>query len=188
MTISLPSSIKQGATLNYVAGGPAVAEFPAGAGWVLTLYLNPRAGGVVQTVTSTASGDQHLLQAAATTTATWAPGAYGWEIWATLGAERHPIEEGQLQVLPSLIGAAAGTDTRTPAEIALDAAKAALAAWTPTTRRYKINGREMEFNAPADIIRVIQHWEGEVRRERDAARLAAGLKTGRKVYVRMGRA
>lgn len=185
MSITLQSTLVQGETLNFSA---AVADYPATAGWVLTLYLNPRAGGTARTVTGTADGDLHLLQATSAATAAWSAGAYGWEVWAALGSERYRLDAGQLQVLPSLIGAAAGTDTRTQAEVALDAAKAALAAWTPTTRRYRINGREMEFNSAAEIITVIQHWEGEVRRERDAARLAAGLKSGRKIYVRMARA
>lgn len=185
MAIALPATLVQGETLNYTA---SVADYPAGDGWVLTLYLNPRSGGTARSVTSTASGDDHLLQATSTTTATWAAGDYGWEIWAALGSERYRLEAGQLELVPSLIGAAAGTDTRTQAEVALDAAKAALAAWTPTTRRYRINGREMEFNSAADIIQVIRHWENEVRRERDAAAMAAGRASSRKVYVRMGRA
>lgn len=178
-------SIRAGETLNHLA---SVADYPAGDGWVLTLYLNPRAGGTVRSVASTASGDDHLLQATAATTANWAAGKYGWQIWAALGAEKYLLEEGQLEVRTSLIAASAGTDTRTQAEIALDDAKAALAAWSPTTRRYRINGREMEFNNATEIIQVIKHWESEVRREQAAAALAAGRASGRKVYVRLGRA
>lgn len=185
MTITVQSLLVQGETLNLRA---SVADYPASAGWVLTLYLNPRAGGTARSVTGTADGDDHLLQAAASTTADWAAGSYGWEVWAALGSERYRVDAGQLQVAASLIGAAAGTDTRTQAEVALDAAKAALAAWTPTTRRYRINGREMEFNSSAEIIAVITHWESEVRRERAAAAIAAGRPSRRKVHVRMARA
>jgi hypothetical protein len=185
MSITLQSTLVQGETLNYRA---TVADYPAGDGWVLTLYLNPRAGGTARSVVGTADGDEHLLQATAATTANWAAGSYGWEIWASYDVERYRIDAGQLDVAASLISAAAGADTRTQAESALDAAKTALAAWTPTTRRYRINGREMEFNSAAEIIAVITHWESEVRRERAAAAIAAGRPTRRKVHVRMARA
>jgi hypothetical protein len=63
-----------------------------------------------------------------------------------------------------------------------------LAAWTPTTRRYTIGERQMEFNSAAEIITLIGYWEQQVRRELAAQDRAAGLPTGRKVFVRMGRA
>lgn len=64
----------------------------------------------------------------------------------------------------------------TQAETALEAAKSALAAWSPTTRRYRIGTREMEFNAPGEILQVIAYWEGEVAKEQ----LAAGTRQSRR--------
>ena len=74
------------------------------------------------------------------------------------------------------------------ASIGAGLAKAALAGWTPTTKRYSINGREMEFNAPADIVRVVRYWQAEVQREERTAQLLAGKADRRKTYVRIGRA
>src|SRR5574343_355489 len=182
---TMQNQIVAGETLNYRA---VTADYPASAGWVVTLYLNPRAGGSNVTVTGTADGDDHLVQVTAATTATWPPGWWAWEAWAALGSERYRLEAGQLQVVAGLIGTAAGTDTRSQAQRALDDAKAALAAWTPTTRRYRIGGREMEFNAPADIIAVISHWTSEVKREQAALAMAAGRPNPRKLQVRLGRA
>jgi len=182
---AMQNQIVAGETLNYRAIAP---DYPASAGWVVTLYLNPRAGGTATSVSSTADGDDHLLQVSATTTASWDAGAWGWETWAALGAERYRLEHGQWEVVPGLIGAAAGTDTRSQARRALDDAKAAFAAWTPTTRRYKIGAREMEFSSTAEIIQVISYWENEVRREENAAGMAAGRPDKRKVHVRLGRA
>ena len=124
----------------------------------------------------------------AATTAGWAPGAWAWETWAAKGSERYRLEAGQLQVQAGLIGAAAGLDTRSQAQRALDDAEAALAAWTPTTKRYRINGREMEFNAPADIIAVINHWRTAVKREQAEQAMAAGRRNPRKLQVSIGRA
>ena len=183
--MAMQDQIVAGETLNYLA---VAADYPASAGWVVTLYVNPIAGGTASSVSSTASGDNHLLQVTAATTATWTDGNCNWQTWVALGAERYMLEEGVLRVRASLIGAAAGTDTRSQAQKALDDANAALAAWTPTTKRYRIGGREMEFNSPADIIAVISHWEGEVKREQAAQAMAAGRPNPRKLQVRMGRA
>ena len=182
---AMQNQIVAGETLNYRA---VAAGYPASAGWVVTLYLNPRAGGTATSVVGTASGDDHLLQVTAATTAGWAAGWWAWETWAAKGGERYRLEAGQLQVVAGLIGAAAGTDTRSQAERALDDAKAALAAWTPTTKRYRINGREMEFNTPADIIAVVTHWRSAVKREQAAQAMAAGRPNPRKLQVRLGRA
>ena len=181
----MQDTLVAGETLNFRATTP---DYPASAGWVVTLYLNPRAGGTPTSVTGTASGDDHLLQVSAATTAGWAPGAWAWETWAAKGSERYRLEAGQLQVQAGLIGAAAGLDTRSQAQRALDDAEAALAAWTPTTKRYRINGREMEFNAPADIIAVINHWRTAVKREQAEQAMAAGRRNPRKLQVSIGRA
>jgi len=181
----MQDTLVAGETLNFLA---ITTDYPASAGWVVTLYLNPRAGGTATSVTGTASGDDHLLQVSAATTAGWAPGAWAWETWAAKGSERYRLEAGQLQVQAGLIGAAAGLDTRSQAQRALDDAEAALAAWTPTTKRYRINGREMEFNAPADIIAVINHWRTAVKREQAEQAMAAGRRNPRKLQVSIGRA
>lgn len=181
----MQDTLVAGETLNFRATTP---DYPASAGWVVTLYLNPRAGGTATSVTGTASGDDHLLQVSAATTAGWAPGAWAWETWAAKGGERYRLEAGQLQVQAGLIGAAGGLDTRSQAQRALDDAEAALAAWTPTTKRYRINGREMEFNAPADIIAVINHWRTAVKREQAEQAMAAGRRNPRKLQVSIGRA
>jgi hypothetical protein len=179
------ATVDAGATFNYRATLP---EYPAEAGWVATLYLNPRAGGTAQAVTASADGSAHLFQAAGVATATWAAGSYGWEVWVERAGERYRVDGGQLLVRPTLIGAAAGIDTRSQAERALEDARAALAAWTPTTRKYTIGGRAMEFNSVAEILQLISHWQVEVKREQAAARMAAGLDARRKVHVRIGRA
>jgi len=181
----MQDSIVAGETLNYLA---VTADYPASAGWAVTLYINPLAGGTATSVTSTAQGDDHLLQVAAATTANWTTGNCTWQTWVEKAGERYMLEEGVLRVRVSLISAAAGTDTRSQAQKALDDANAALAAWTPTQKRYRIGGREMEFNAPADIISVISHWTAAVKREQGAQAMAAGRPNPRKLQVRMGRA
>ena len=174
-----------GDTLSFTT---ALAAYPASAGWVLTYRLVPRAAGAVITLVCTASGQDHLAAASAATTASWAAGAYAWASFVTLGALSHTVASGSTTLLPDPRMQGGGVDARSQAALALAAAQAALAAWTPTTKRYAINGREMEFNAPADIVQVIRYWQAEVQREDRAAQLLAGKSDRRKTYVRIGRA
>lgn len=175
-----------GETLNYSA---ALADYPASSGWALTLYLNPRAGGTVRSVVSTADGDAHLLQATAATTAAWAAGSYAWELWAALGAEAYRLEAGQLEVLPSLVAAAAGLDTRTAAEIMLDGLKAKyrehMTSGNAVVGEYTVNGRSVKYKDVAQLIKAIHQAEREVQAERAAARMAAGLSPRTRWAVRM---
>lgn len=186
MAESLQSIVVQGETLNYRA---AVADYPASAGWALTLYLNPRAGGAAFTVASAADGDAHLLQAAATTTATWSAGAYAWEIWAALGAERYRLEAGQLQVQASLIGAAAGLDTRSTAQRVLDALEAAYRAHVESGSacigEYTIAGRTVKYRNLVDLQQAIARARREVQAEAASARIAQGLNPRKTIVVRM---
>jgi hypothetical protein len=183
--MSLQNSIFQGETLNYSA---TLNGYSASEGWSLRLVLNPRAGGAVITLNTSADGDNHVLQVTAAVTATWAVGDYGYQLYAIKGAEVYFQREGQFKVRAGLIGSSGGIDTRSLAQKALDDANAALAAWSPTTRRYKINGREMEFNSPAEIITIISHWTVAVQREQAGAAIAAGRPNPRKMQVRLGRA
>lgn len=139
-------------------------------GWVLHLRLVPRAAGAQPiALQAQPAGDAHQLGATAAATATWTPGAYGWSAWvqreAPTGTERHTVASGQVTVLPDPQAAAPGVDTRSSARRALDDCRAALAAWNPTRRRYRIGGREMEFQSTADILKLITWWEQQVAQE-----------------------
>lgn len=167
----------------------ATPQFPASAGWVLKYRLVPRftPGSAIEIV-CTASGDEHLAAVPASTTVNWTAGDYGWASWAEGGtAEKYTVDKGQITLLPDPRVAAAGADTRSVAERAYDQAQAALAAWTPTRRKYRIGDREMEFSSKADIVGVVHYWQAEVAKERRAAALAQGLPDPRKSYVRINR-
>lgn len=184
--MKLQNTIVQGETLNYIA---TLAEYPASAGWSLRLIMNPRAGGSVVTVNSSASGDDHLIQVAAATTTAWAAGDYGFEVWAIKAAEQYRVDSGQLQVLPGLMAAAAGTDTRTAAAIGLANVQAMIRGTaTSGVRRYRIAGRELERYDIAQLIELESKLKSEVQREQAAAAMAAGRPNPRKLQVRLGRA
>ena len=170
-----------GDTLNFAT---SVCNFSAAEGWQLHYRLVPRAsGGAALQLSSAADGESHRVQASATTTAAWAPGEYSWTSWVTKAAESYSVESGQVTILPNPRTVAAGYDNRSQARKALDDAKAALAAWSPTRRRYKIGEREMEFNSTADIIKLITYWEAQVKSEDILAGRAE--KPARRIYSRI---
>lgn len=173
-----------GDSLNFTT---TVSGYSAASGWVLKYRLIPRASGTAIDITCTADGELHRATVAASTTAGWTAGTYTWASWVEKAGEKYSVANGSIQLLADPRTATSTYDLRTDAQIALDQAKAALKAWTPTTKRYSIAGREMEFNTPGDIIKVIQFWENEVAREANAAGMAAGLKNRRRIQVRLNR-
>lgn len=173
-----------GDTLNFTT---TVDGYAASADWVLKYRLIPRLSGSAIDITCTASGDLHLCQVPAATTAGWTAGTYAWASWVEQGTEKYSVATGEIKLLANPRTATAPFDLRSDAEIALAQAKAAFAAWTPTTKSYSIGGRSMEFNTAADILPVISYWETEVAKEANAAAVAAGRPNGRRVFVRLGR-
>ena len=170
-----------GDTLNF---STTVPGYSAAAGWVLKYRLVPRtAANSVIALTGAASGDDHLFQVGASTTANWAADTYGWSAWVEKDSEKYTVQSGQIVVKPDPRTLAAGADTRSAARRALDDARTARNAWNPTMRRYRIGDREREFNDVAEIVRLIVQLEREVERED----LLAGRPTqpARRIHTRI---
>ena len=185
----MKSTLTAGDSLFFpVAAGP----YPASAGWVLKYRLLPATAGgtpVEFTAGVDPNGEDYLVALSATTTAGWAPDRYSWTRWVEKGGptgEVYTVEAGLVEITPDPRQVAAGHEGRTQAEKALDEARAAFAAFSPTRRRYRVGGREMEFASAAEILVQIRFWEGEVERERQTARVAAGKPGGGMFYIRMG--
>lgn len=174
-----------GDSLNFPTSVPG---YLASDGWALHYRLIQRTTGTPISLTAVADGDDYLVQASAATTAAWAAGAYSWASWVTKGSEVYSLSTGTCTLVPDPRTAAAGVDLRSAARIALDQAKAAMSAWTPTSKSYRIGEREMTFNSPADIIAVIAFWQTEVSREERLEASAKGYPDRRKTYVRMANA
>jgi hypothetical protein len=175
-----------GDTLNFTT---TVADYPASEGWTLNFCLRPIVSGVGEAIdlTSTADGDDHVIQETAATTAAWTDGAYSWFSYVKLESEEYRVASGSITLLPDPRTATV-LDIRTPARIALDQAQAAFRSWTPTMRSYTIGGRSMVFNSTADILPLIDRLKVDVKREERAERMAKGLADPRRIYLRSARA
>jgi hypothetical protein len=166
----------------------SVPDYPADAGYTLTYRLVPRAAGAPIEIVATADGAEYVVSAAASATAAWTPGEYSWHAYVEQGGARYTKGTGAVTILPDPAAIAAGTDTRTQAEIALAAAKQALAAWSPLTKAFTIGDVSKTFNTPAEIRQVITYWQGVVDAERAAADRAAGRPNRSRYYVGFRRA
>lgn len=173
-----------GDTLDFITSVPS---YLATAGYTLTYRLVPRISGTPISLTATASGSDYRITATPATTAGWAAGEYSWSAYVTKSGERHTVDSGlvTLQVDP---GAVTSFDGRSQAQRALADAQTALANFSATggrVKRYQIAGREMEFDAAGDILKLISYWKGEVQRENAANAKREGLPDPRRIQIRM---
>jgi hypothetical protein len=165
-----------------------VSGYAASDGWTLHYRLLPISGtGDAITFASTDDSGAHRVTVAAATTATWAAGRYSWAAWVAGDEGSHTVATGTVTIAENPRTASVPLDLRSDARKALEAAEAALASWTPTTKSYTIGGRSMTFNSSAEILPIISYWKLAVQREDRAARLAAGRPDPRKTFVRLGR-
>jgi hypothetical protein len=178
------NEVVAGDSLNFTVAGGA---YPASAGWVLTYRLVPRAVGAEINFNATASGDDFVVALDAAATENWAAGAYTWWQRVEKAGEKYTLGQGQLTVRPNPATLTGGFDGRSEAVKALEEAKAARASWITSGGRiasYQIAGRTMTYKSAIEIDREIRFWEGEVARHQQAERIAAGLPTGGRFYVR----
>lgn len=176
-----------GDTLDYTTSVP---DYLASDGYALTYRLIPRTSGSAITITTIASGDDFRAYVAPAVTATWTAGEYSWAAYVTKAGDRWTVDEGTctIKVDPATVAA---YDGRSEAQIALEAAIAALANYTATggrVRRYAIAGREMEYANAADLLKEVNYWQSVVNREQAAEAVRKGQADPRRVYIRMSNA
>ncbi len=169
-------------TLDFTTGAP---DYPASAGWSLVYKLIPRTAGTVYTLTSSASGDDHRIQATAATTAAWTAGTYSWTCYATKAAERYTLETGVTQILPDP-GAVSTLDTRTTAQTDLDNVTAMLSGRASSAvQEYEIAGRRLKNYPIGELLKLQSFFKQQVLAEQASARIAAGLAPANKLQVRI---
>lgn len=177
-----PSAVTAGDTLAWRI---ALGDYPASAGWVLAYRLINAAGKI--DITAGASGADHLVSVSAATSASWAAGDYSWSAWVSRAGERYTVGAGRLTVRPN-VAALNTLDDRSPERRALEALQSAYVDYVSNGQghiaEYEIAGRRMKFRSSAEIWQQIERLKIEVKKQDDAARLAAGLKPRRRLLVR----
>ncbi len=183
MNIAMPTKITAGDTLQITQ---AASDYPASSGWSLRYTFNGAAG--VITITSVASGSEHLFSISSAVTSGWGPGLYSWTCYAVNGSDRFTILAGQITILPDPTTATA-TDARSIWQTRADAIRAVLEGdATPDQRRFKMpDGVEIDKATGAELILEYEKLQVKIRDDARASRMANGRNSGRKIVTRFTR-
>ncbi len=185
-TVSAPIPYTEPARL--VAGDTAkwlrsLPDFPASAGWVLTYRLVN--AGAAYSFTTTASGDDHLVNVLAATTTGWAAGDYSWRAQAGLAGEVFTVGSGQIVIEPAF---GAAIDARSTARQSLDAVEAMLMGRASSgVAEYQIAGRQLRHIPIPELLTLRDRLRMDVAREDAANAVARGAGVPGRIAVRFGR-
>lgn len=172
-----PDVIVAGDTAKWLR---SLDDYPASASWVLTYTLVSAAQRY--NFSATASGSDHLVTVAATTTAAWVAGTYTWRAQVSKAGEVYTVGSGSIKVRPSF---SAATDGRSHARKALEAIEAVIEGRaTSEVLEYEIANRRLKYIPLSELLQLRDRYRAEVAREDAAQRAAAGLPDTRRVFVR----
>ena len=175
-----PNEITAG---DLVTWKKSLADYPAGAGWVLSYALTTSAAHI--SITGTADNDDHLISVAAATTAAYTAGEYSIQGYVTNGLERYRVYKGDITIRPDRAQATSGLDNRTHARKMLDLIEAALEALAAgTMRSTSILGTTYTRKDEAQLSALRDRYLTEYRAEQNAERLKAGKKPRGRILSR----
>ena len=161
----------------------SLPDYQASDGWALAYTLINATSKI--SISSTALGDDHLVNVAAATTAAWTAGNYAWRAQVSKAGDVFTVASGNIVVHPAF--AASTLDNRSHARKALDAVQAYLE--NPanlSAASYEIAGRKLQRLSIPDLLTLRDRYQFEVAREEAAALVARGLPDKRRVMVRFG--
>lgn len=141
----------------------SLSDYSAADGWTLTYALVTSAAQI--TITASASGSDHLVEVDAATTAAYTPGDYSWQAYVTSGAERYQVDTGTVTVRPNLAAASSGYDTRSGAEIILDAINTYLQTGDIQAGSVSFEGRQIQYHSLEDLLKARSLLSAEVANE-----------------------
>ena len=173
----IPPEITAGDTVTWRRDG---GDYPASDGWVLAYTLLSAAA--VFNVTATPDGDDYLITVPIAVSATWTAGMYRVQEYVTSGdgTQRYTLATYTLQVLPNAAAATAGMDTRSHAQIVLDAIKGYLETKAPVYASMEINGRKLGYYPLADLLKLRDRYANMVATEQ---RMASGRFGGNRILA-----
>lgn len=178
--ITFPSTLFLGDSISETFTLP---DYPAST-YTLTVKLIPHTAGTARSITASASGDDHLVEATSGTTGAWTAGAHSWVAYVTSGTTRVNVGSGEI-TLRANPASATSLDGRSHARKVLEAIEAVLEGTaTSDQKRVVIGDREVEKWSPVDLIKMRQAYRLEVVAEDNAARISAGLAPRNRIYVR----
>lgn len=177
-----PSKIVAGDTVQWKR---ELSDYPASEGWTLGYAMVNSINKI--SVSSSASGADHLVTISAATSAAYVAGTYYWQAYVTKTAtsERRLIDTGSLIVEPNF-AAIATHDARTHVKKVLDSIQAVIEGRaTKDQEEYTIGNRSLKRTPIADLIKLKKEYEADYAREVKADNLRKGLGSKNRILVRM---
>jgi hypothetical protein len=177
-----PTSLRAGDTWKWTR---SLSDYPAPTWTLKYRFKHPTASGFE--ITASASGNDHAVTVAASTSTAYTAGTYSWIAWVESGAEKFTVDTGSMEVQADYraVSAAAVLDDRSHARKMLAAIEAWLESRDPGVAEYEIAGRRMKYWDATDLIKWRQKYKNEVAAETNAELLAKGEGIGRKIQFRM---
>ena len=174
---SEPSTITPGDTVKWTR---SFADYPASAGWALTYELVKASTRIA--ISASTSGDDHLVNVSAATSAAYVAGTYDWRARVTKTTEVYTVGTGRITIKASF---ASALDARSSLRTALEAIEATLSGRTTSaTAEYEIAGRRLKYIPLPELLTLRDRYRIDVAREDAAARSAAGLPNPGRIQVR----
>ena len=165
--------------------------YPPSDGWTLKYFLSNQTNTL--TLTATDDGSSYSINITPSGSSTWVPGKYSWARFVTKGSgeseERHTLANGSVEILPNL-SAAVAYDTRSDARVIYDGLIAAYKDFISsngTMQSFSIGSKSVTFKSSKEILDQIKYWASIVRTEEDAANVANGGTSRRRVGTRFQR-
>lgn len=178
--MNAPESFRAGDSVSWLESFP---EYPASAGWTLSLKLLWPTGAPA-VIASSPSGNDFLINLNSADTTAWAAGAATLVASVQKAGARVTLSQKQVAILPDLFAANA-FDNRSRAVKGLADARAALDAYSAGGKahivEYNIAGRQIKFRDAEQIIELINYYEREVSKQNAALAVLQGQTPGRVV-------
>ena len=183
--MKVPAIIYAGDTVKW--NEPATADYSSTTGWSSAFALRHATGNDALNISGVAdgSGGWNFTITAVQSAALHANGHW-WQLTVTKAAERFTLGTGELSVLANIPASGNTYDGRSQAELDLAAVQAAMRAIISggAVAEYSIGNRSLKKMSMPDLVALESKLKADVTREKRRARLAAGLDSGRAVFVR----
>jgi len=173
-----PTEIRAGDSLDWLI---ANSDYPATSSWTMTYKMVNAASAV--SMSSSASGADHLFDIAPATTAAYTSGDYEYQAYVDDGTDRHTVETGFITILPALSVAA---DLRSHVKITLDAIQATIQGTaTKDQASYSIASRSLSRRTISELLELEDVYLRRWKAEQDAENRKNGRVVGGRVLVKM---
>lgn len=184
--MAIPKIIVAGDTIKWSEPATGVYSSPT---WTRTVSLRHPTMTPAINVVGAANAGGWDFTISATTSANIGTGVVYVQDYVSAGAERYTLATAEIECVANAAAASGTFDGRTQSEIDLDSVRAAIRAKIAggDVQEYTIGGRSLKKMAMADLLALESKLKSDVQSERRARRVAAGLNSGRNVFVRFGR-